>query len=290
MKKPNDNRHALTCLVTGASSGIGREFARQLAARGHNVLLVSNQACELAETAAELSALHPGGRFPTFCIDLAAPGADTRLLDFCHADGLEIDLLVNNAGIFSFCAVADTPPERIDLFIDLHIRAVTHLCRTFAADMKRRGCHGYILNMSSMSCWMPMPGIAMYSATKAYIRVLSRSLAVELADDGITVMVACPGGIATDLFGLPRRLQRLGVRLGVLSTPPPPVYQRATQPHSHRGCGTAATPPAAPHQAPAARPPAKINKNVRNRPTSVVIADIFIKQKAFLIPSGAGIS
>lgn len=219
MKKPNDNRHALTCLVTGASSGIGREFARQLAVRGHNVLLVSNQARELAETAAELSALHPGGRFPTFCIDLAAPGADTRLLEFCHADGLEIDLLVNNAGIFSFCAVADTPPERIDLFINLHIRAVTHLCRTFAADMKRRGCHGYILNMSSMSCWMPMPGIAMYSATKAYIRVLSRSLAVELADDGITVMVACPGGIATDLFGLPRRLQRLGVRLGVLSTP-----------------------------------------------------------------------
>ena len=107
----------------------------------------------------------------------------------------------------------------IDLFIDLHMRAVTHLCRTFALDMKQRGCRGYILNMSSMSCWMPMPGIAMYSATKAYIRVLSRSLAVELADDGITVMVACPGGIATDLFGLPRRLQRLGVRLGALATP-----------------------------------------------------------------------
>ena len=209
----------MMALVTGASSGIGREFARQLAARGHDVLLVSNQEKELAEASAELSAKHPGGRFPVFCIDLATPDADTRMLDFCRANDYEIGVLVNNAGIFLFRSVVCTEPGRIDLFIDLHMRAVTHLCRTFALDMKQRGCRGYILNMSSMSCWMPMPGIAMYSATKAYIRVFSRALAVELADDGITVMVACPGGIATDLFGLPRKLQRLGVRLGVLATP-----------------------------------------------------------------------
>lgn len=214
-----DTPHLPMSLVTGASSGIGREFARQLAMQGRNVLLVSNQEQELAATAAELSQLNPSGLFPTQFIDLSQPGADTQLLALCHSRGYEVEVLINNAGIFSFRSVADTSPERIDLFIDLHMRAVTHLCRTFAADMKRRRCRGYILNMSSMSCWMPMPGIAMYSATKAYIRVFSRSLSVELADDGITVMTACPGGIATDLFGLPPRLQRLGVRLGALATP-----------------------------------------------------------------------
>lgn len=73
--------------------------------------------------------------------------------------------------------------------------------------------------MSSMSCWMPMPGIAMYSATKAYIRVLSRALRIELKPLGVSVTVACPGGIATDLFGLPRNLQKLGVNVGALATP-----------------------------------------------------------------------
>ena len=186
---------------------------------GHNVLSVSNQKDELTQTATELAALNPNGIFPTFFADLSQPGADTRLLDYCHENGYNVNILINNAGIFSFSTIADTAPERIDLFIDLHVKAVTHLCRTFAIDMKQRHCHGYILNMSSMSCWMPMPGIAMYSATKAYIRVLSRSLNVELADDGITVMAACPGGIATDLFGLPRKLQKLGITVGALATP-----------------------------------------------------------------------
>ncbi len=206
-------------LVTGASSGIGREFARQLAVKGYDVLLVSNQEKELREAAAELAATNPSGRFPSFFIDLASPGADTVLLDLCRSKGYEISVLINNAGIFSFRPVIDTAPERIDLFVDLHIKAVTHLSRTFAIYMKKRHIKGYILNMSSMSCWMPMPGIAMYSSTKAYIRVFSRALNIELADDGISVTVACPGGIATDLFGLPKRLQQLGVRLGVLSTP-----------------------------------------------------------------------
>ena len=73
--------------------------------------------------------------------------------------------------------------------------------------------------MSSMSCWMPMPGIGMYAATKAYIRVLSRTMYLELKECGVSVTVACPGGIATDLFGLSKKLQRLAVRLGVLVTP-----------------------------------------------------------------------
>ena len=121
-------------------------------------------------------------------------------------------------GIFSFRTVLDTSPHALNLYVDLHMRTVTQLCHRFGHAMSRRHC-GYILNMSSMSCWMPMPGIALYAATKAYIRVFSRALALELSDEGVSVMVACPGGIATDLFGLPPRLQRLGVQLGALSTP-----------------------------------------------------------------------
>ena len=216
-----NNLSGKVALVTGASSGIGRQFATELARMGADVLLVSNQEKELAETALMLASVcnDANRQFKTLCIDLTRADAAAEVIDYCHVNGLGVDILVNNAGIFSFREVTDTAPERIGMFIDLHVRAVTDLCRLFAIDMKKRNCRGYILNMSSMACWMPMPGIAMYSATKAYIRVFSRSLNVELADSGITVMAACPGGIATDLFGLPANLQRLGVSLGVLCTP-----------------------------------------------------------------------
>ena len=128
-------------------------------------------------------------------------------------------LLINNAGIFDFRAVERLSPRRLDLYIDLHIRALTHLSRSVAMLMAERGEGGYILNMSSMSCWMPMPGIALYSATKAYIRAFSRALRIEVKELGVSVTVACPGGIATNLFGLPPKLQRLGVKLHALDTP-----------------------------------------------------------------------
>jgi short-subunit dehydrogenase len=135
-------------------------------------------------------------------------------------DDMEVlpDLWVNNAGVFDFREVCDLTPERLDLYVNLHCRSLTQLCRAVAPRMAARGS-GEILNMSSMSCWMPMPGIAMYAATKAYIRAFSRALRLELKDSGVSVTVACPGGIATDLFGLPRNLQRLGVKLGALQTP-----------------------------------------------------------------------
>lgn len=208
----------MTALVTGASSGIGLEFSRQLAAMGHNIVLVSNQAEALESTREELVKTYPRQRFLSVFLDLTAPNAADILYEYCESEGLEISILVNNAGIFSFRTVLDTSPHALNLYVDLHMRTVTQLCHRFGHAMSRRHC-GYILNMSSMSCWMPMPGIALYAATKAYIRVFSRALALELSDEGVSVMVACPGGIATDLFGLPPRLQRLGVQLGALSTP-----------------------------------------------------------------------
>lgn len=179
--------------------------------------MVSNQESELPECAAAISSRY-GVEATSFFCDLTARDADMLLTGFLDREGIDADYLINNAGIFSFLPVTDTPERKLQCFIDLHVRAVTTLSRTFAIRFARRG-NGRILNMSSMSCWMPMPGIAMYSATKAYIRVFSRALHYEMRDEGVSVTVACPGGIATDLFGLPKNLQRLALRLRVLQTP-----------------------------------------------------------------------
>lgn len=204
-------------VVTGASSGIGLEFSRQLAAMGSNLVMISNQPRQLEEAARTIAAVSGIMALPLE-VDLTGADAEDKILAFLRSNGIVPYLLVNNAGIFDFRAVGELSPQRIDVYIDLHIRAVTRLSRSIGALMARNG-GGRILNMSSMSCWMPMPGIAMYSATKAYIRAFSRAYRIEMKDCGVSVTVACPGGIATDLFGLPPQLQRLGVRLGVLMTP-----------------------------------------------------------------------
>ncbi|MBO7165885.1 MAG: SDR family NAD(P)-dependent oxidoreductase [Muribaculaceae bacterium] len=209
-------KKSMRAVVTGASSGIGLEFCRRLAEMGHNLVMVSNQESELIRYGAEISQKH-GVEVSTYALDLTEENAASKLLYFLSSHNLVADILINNAGIFSFNEVLETPMQKINLFTDLHIKSMTELCWHFGREMRSRG-GGYILNMSSMSCWMPMPGIAMYSATKAYIRVFSRALHYELKDSGVSVTVACPGGIATDLFGLPTHLKKLAVRLGVLDT------------------------------------------------------------------------
>lgn len=207
----------MTALVTGGSSGIGLEFARQLAWLGINLLIVSNQEQLLKDTAKEIANKHNVKTY-YFYKDLSETNAAVSIFNFCKENNITIDILINNAGIFSFKELTKHSFSHLNTYINLHVRCTTELCHIFGNQMKERKS-GYILNMSSMSCWMPMPGIAMYSATKSYIRVLSRSLYLELKDYNVSVTVACPGGIATDLFGLPHNLQQLGMKLGVLVSP-----------------------------------------------------------------------
>ena len=204
-------------VVTGASSGIGLCFCRTLARMKCNLLMISNQEGLLDDCARDIADEFNVRTIPFFC-DLTDPTASKKIMDFIDSNNLDPDILINNAGIFSFLPVKDTPEKKIKCFIDLHVAAVTSLSRDFAQRFAARG-GGNILNMSSMSCWMPMPGIAMYSATKAYIRVFSRALHYEMKDDNVMVTVACPGGIATDLFGLPKNLQKLALRLHAIQTP-----------------------------------------------------------------------
>lgn len=204
-------------VVTGASGGIGLEFCRDLASRGCSLLMAAIEDELLEARAREVGEAYGVETLP-LTIDLTEPGAVMRIMALLEARGIEPYILVNNAGIFTFSPIVEHSEKKIDRFVDLHVRSVTQLCREMGERMKGRG-EGRMLNMSSMSCWMPMPGIAMYAATKAYIRVFSRALHYELKDYGVTVTVACPGGIATGLFGLPPRLLKLAVRLGVLARP-----------------------------------------------------------------------
>lgn len=204
-------------VVTGASGGIGLEFCRELARRGFGIVMVSIDDKPLRD-AAEMIAAEYGVKAWPLTLDLCVADAHMAIDLFLDNRGLRPVVLINNAGIFSFDYLTEIPERKVNAFVDLHVRSVTVLSRHFAARMAKEG-GGYILNMSSMSCWMPMPGLSMYASTKAYIRAFSRSLHYEMRGAGVSVMVACPGGIATDLFGLPENLKRLALRLGAISRP-----------------------------------------------------------------------
>lgn len=206
-------------VITGAGSGIGLEYSRQLAQRGCSLCLIDVNRQNLDNARAEIkNLLDDGGSVRTLVCDLGRPDAATEVVEWLNRHNFPPEILINNAGIFDFKTVADIPPHRIDTYINLHIVTVTHLSRLIGESMAARG-EGVILNMSSMSCWMAMPGIALYSATKAYIHTFSRALDIELRDSGVSVLTCCPGGISTTLFGLPERLRRLGVAIGILYTP-----------------------------------------------------------------------
>ena len=204
-------------LVTGASSGIGLAYARELARRGYDLLLVSNEQERIGTVAEELAAAFGVKTIP-LCMDLARSEAARELYDYFEREKLQIGILVNNAGIFFFDDLTEVAPERIETMLLLHIRTVTLLCRYFGAAMKRRRA-GYILNMSSLSAWTPAPGISVYAASKSYIRKFSQMLRYELHQYGVGVTTVCPGAIATGLYNLSDYYQRLALRLGVMMKP-----------------------------------------------------------------------
>lgn len=204
-----------TALVTGASKGIGRSYALQLAALGYNVLMVASGEKELLATADEVRRSSPNVWVRTLVKDLATPTAAEELFAYTESEGIKVDVLINNAGIFSFCDILNTPIERIQRMIYLHDITSTLNCRLYAADMIKRG-GGRILNMSSFSIWMPYPGLSLYSASKAYLKSFSVAFSKEVEAQGVTVTAICPAGIATDLYGLSPKLQRFGLRTGIL--------------------------------------------------------------------------
>ena len=203
-------------LVTGAALGIGRQYAEQLAALGYNLLMVDilDSVTTEAIVISEQYKVH----CDTKIMDLATATAARELHEWTVAEGYVFDVVINNAGIFSFCDILNTPVERLERIILLHDLTLTTMCRLYGEDMLKRG-KGRLLNMSSYSIWMPFPGLASYSASKAYVKSFTEAFAKELRGTGVSVTAMCPAGIATDLYGLPKNLQELGVKIGGLMTP-----------------------------------------------------------------------
>lgn len=216
-KKHNIPKGSKLALVTGASTGIGRQYAEQLAALGYNLIIVCRTEQALQSVAAEIEATH-GIKVVVKAMDLATTDAAETLFDWCKTEGYVVDVLINNAGMFSFCDISTTPAERIVRTITLHDITNTLLCQLFGNDMAERG-GGYILNMSSFSVWMPFPGLALYSASKAYLKSFSVAYAKEMRYKNVWVTAVCPAGIATDLYGLTKKWQGIGLKWHALSTP-----------------------------------------------------------------------
>lgn len=204
-------------LVTGGSSGMGLEYARQLAARGYDLLLVSNQQAALEQAADDLHDQF-GVRTMARYQDLSSVAAADELLAFCVAHSLEIEVLVNNAGMFFFEELHPGNEAKALKMLQLHVYTPTRLCILFGEAMKHRG-QGYILNVSSMAAKLPCPGIAVYSATKAYLKSFSKSLYFEMRPYGVGVTTVCPAAIATPLYKLKPSMMRLGVKVGLIGTP-----------------------------------------------------------------------
>ena len=209
--------HQPWVLVTGGSSGMGLEYVRQLAEIGCNLLLVSNQEEELQRVADELIRDKVIQVVPHYQ-NLATETAAEELLAFCQTENLQIDILINNAGMFFFEELTTENEAKALTMMRLHVFTPTRLCVLFGEEMKKRG-YGYIINMSSMAAKLPCPGITIYSATKAYLKSFSKSLFFEMRPHGVVVTTVCPAAIATPLYKLKPSLLKLGVKMGLIGTP-----------------------------------------------------------------------
>jgi hypothetical protein len=180
-------------LVTGASAGLGVEFARQLSKRGHSLVLAARRKDRLEALAKEL------GNTRAVAIDLSKKDSAAKLIADIDANGEIVDLLVNNAGFGLIGRFAELDAKRQRQIIDLNVGALTDLCRAVAPGMIERQS-GAILNVASTGAFQPGPKLAVYFATKAYVLSFSEALHEELKPDGIKVSCLCPGPTRTE-FG-----------------------------------------------------------------------------------------
>jgi uncharacterized protein len=185
-------------LITGASSGIGEAFARRLAQEKHNLVLVARSEEKLRELCEELTTKHQVTcRY--FAIDLLEFEADVELFDKTEKDGLEIDWLINNAGFGSSGDFADLDLERELEIIDLNISALVALTHRYLQKMRERK-RGTIINVSSAAGFQPIPFMATYAASKAFVSSFTEAIAEENRPLGIRILALCPGSTKTNFF------------------------------------------------------------------------------------------
>ncbi len=181
-----------TVLITGASSGIGYEFAKVFAREGYSLILIARDAEGLAKVSEEIHATHPQITIQVMAKDLAETHAAQAIYNELHNHNLRIDVLVNNAGFGGFGHFTATDLQREEDMIQVNITTVTALTKLFVKDMVARKS-GKILNVASTAAFQPGPLMAVYYATKAYVLSFSEALSNELKGTGVTVTALCPG-------------------------------------------------------------------------------------------------
>lgn len=187
-----------TTLITGASSGIGAAFARKFAALGRNVLLVARSEDQLITICNELGRMS-GSRAQYIALDLTEPGAPLRLFEETKRRGLEIDMLINNAGFGSMGHFASLDVDREIGIVDLNVRSLVDMTHRFLVPMRERK-QGTIINVASTAGFQPVPFMATYAATKAFVLSFSEALWEENRPYGVHVMALCPGVTETNFF------------------------------------------------------------------------------------------
>jgi short-subunit dehydrogenase len=196
-------------LITGASAGIGREFARQLAGRARSMILVARREERLVELRDELRLQHPKLDVHMRKVDLADLAQLKELIEWLDRERIDVDLLVNNAGLGDLGPFVASDPSRNEQMTLVNVVALTSLTRHLLPRMiaKRRGG---ILNVSSSAGFLPIPGDAVYAATKAYVTSFSEALRAELRGTGVSVCALCPGPVHTEFQEVASRPGRRG--------------------------------------------------------------------------------
>lgn len=187
-----------TALITGASGGIGEEFATQLAARGASLVLVARSASKLEELADGIRRSEDA-EVTVIPLDLARAGAADELLAATTERGLTVDVLVNNAGFGVHGAFAEANPDRLSQQVQLNVGTLVGLTRLYLPGMLERR-RGAIVNVASNAAFQPLPGLAVYAATKSFVLSFTRALWGELRGSGVRALALCPGPTATAFF------------------------------------------------------------------------------------------
>ena len=188
-----------TALITGASSGIGHALARCFAADGADLVLIARREEMLQEVATELESAHGITAHVAPC-DLAEPDAPQTLFDTLAAEGITVDIVVNNAGFGARGAVAKLDTQRQIDMVQVNVTALTHLTRLFLPDMLDRE-RGGVLNVASTAAFQPGPNMSVYYATKAYVLSFTEGLAEEVRGTGVHVTCLAPGATDTAFAG-----------------------------------------------------------------------------------------
>ena len=187
-----------TALITGASSGIGEAFAEALAADGSDLILVARSKDKLDALARRIAEKH-GRRVEVIAADLAEPSPGARIAASVAKLGMDVDLLLNNAGFGTAGAFHKTPPQRSAQMIALNVAAVVDLTHAFLPAMVERG-RGAIVNVASVAAFQPTPTMSVYGASKAFVLSFSEGLWAEYRKKGVRVMAVCPGPVDTPFF------------------------------------------------------------------------------------------